>query len=186
MISYLKLISEESTRCGKIVKDLLLFARKGNAEYSNNYPSDIIDKTLLLLRHHFEINNISVTSKYCSENLEVYCDSQKIVQALIAVIVNSIEAIVSDGSIDIQLTKNGQYGDIRITDSGKGISEADQPYIFEPFFSTKGKTSGTGLGLPVAYGIINQHKGKMRLEQTSVRGTTMLIQLPLTNHKEVI
>ncbi|QQS37244.1 MAG: HAMP domain-containing protein [Ignavibacteriales bacterium] len=186
MISYLKLISDESTRCGKIVKDLLLFARKGTTDYSNNYLSDIIDKSLMLLRHHFEMNKIKVIHRYCSENPEVYCDSQKIVQALVAVIVNSIEAIGTEGTIDIHLTTDEEFANIRITDTGKGIAEEDQPYIFEPFFSTKGKTSGTGLGLPVAYGIVNQHKGKMRVEQTSARGTTMLIQLPLTNFNEAI
>ena len=133
-----------------------------------------------------EINKIKISHKYCTENPEVVCDSQKIVQALIAIIVNSIEAIVSDGTIEIHLTTDEDYANIKIIDNGKGIAEADQPYIFEPFFSTKGKTSGTGLGLPVAYGIINQHKGKLRVEQTSVKGTTFLIQLPLNNHKEIL
>lgn len=184
LISHLDLISEESLRCGKIVKDLLLFSRKGSAELANYLLPDIIDKSLMLLRHHFELNKIKVTCNYCQDNPEVYCDAQKIVQALIAVILNSIEAIVSDGCIDIRLTAEKNCANIRIADTGKGIAEENRQFIFEPFFSTKGKTSGTGLGLPVAYGIIKQHKGNMLVEETSNNGTTMLIQLPLNKHIE--
>jgi two-component system, NtrC family, sensor kinase len=179
MISFLNLISDETARCGKIVKDLLLFSRTGEGEYLPNNIRDILDKALIIINHHFEINKIKLVRNYDDVEYPLVCDGQKIEQALIAVLINGIEAMNEGGTLTIGLCKEDQWLVMRITDEGKGISEKDLPMIFEPFYSTKGDNKGTGLGLPVAYGIINQHKGKIIVENTSTRGTTFKIILPL-------
>jgi two-component system, NtrC family, sensor kinase len=179
MISFLNLISDETARCGKIVKDLLLFSRTGEGEYLPNNIRDILDKALIIINHHFEINKIRLVRNYDDVEYPLVCDGQKIEQALIAVLINGIEAMNEGGTLTIGLCKEDQWLVMRITDEGKGISEKDLPMIFEPFYSTKGDNKGTGLGLPVAYGIINQHKGKIIVENTSTRGTTFKIILPL-------
>ena len=69
---------------------------------------------------------------------------------------------------------------LEVTDEGIGISGKDLPHIFEPFYSTKEASNGTGLGLAVAYGIITHHKGKIEVEKTSSSGTTFKIVLPLS------
>jgi signal transduction histidine kinase len=81
----------------------------------------------------------------------------------------------------VVLEKEEANAVIRIIDQGKGISEKDLPYIFEPFYSTKNDYKGTGLGLAVAYGIIKQHRGKIFVENTSAEGTTFKITLPIKN-----
>jgi two-component system, NtrC family, sensor kinase len=179
LIKFLNLISDETSRCGKIVKDLLLFSRTGAGEYLPNNLRDILDKALIIINHHFEINKIKIIKKYEEVEYPVICDGQKIEQALIAVLINGVESMNEGGSIFISISKEDQYLALRITDEGKGIPEKDMPMIFEPFYSTKGDNKGTGLGLPVAYGIINQHKGKIIVESTSSRGTTFKIILPI-------
>jgi len=179
VIKFLNLISDETARCGKIVKDLLLFSRTGEGEYLPHNLRDIIEKALIIINHHFEINKIRLVKNYDTNEYPIICDGQKIEQAIIAVLINGIESMNDGGTLTIDIRKEEQHLVLRITDEGKGISEKDLPMIFEPFYSTKGDSKGTGLGLPVAYGIINQHKGKIIVENTSPKGTTFKIIFPL-------
>lgn len=181
IIEFLDLISDESSRCGRIVKDLLLFSHKDEARYSQNELSGIIDKSIILINHHLEINHINLTRDYKTVHLNIECDSQKIEQALIAILINAIEAMHEGQTLNVTLEEEENMGVIRITDQGKGISEKDLPYIFEPFYSTKNDKKGTGLGLAVAYGIIKHHNGKISVENTSIEGTTFKIILPIKN-----
>jgi two-component system, NtrC family, sensor kinase len=183
LIKFLHLISDETARCGKIVKDLLLFSRTGEGEFLPNNLRDLIDKALIIINHHFEINRIKVIKNYEDVEYPLICDGQKIEQALIAVLINATEAMTDGGNLSINISREDQWLVLRISDEGKGISEKDLPMIFEPFYSTKGENKGTGLGLPVAYGIINQHKGKIIVESTSQRGTTFKIIFPLYKPK---
>jgi two-component system NtrC family sensor kinase len=82
------------------------------------------------------------------------------------------------GKIIINVTTEGNNVIIRIIDQGIGISDKDLPHIFEPFYTTKEASTGTGLGLAVAYGIITNHNGKIEVEKTSNQGTTFRIALP--------
>ncbi len=186
IIEFLTLISDESSRCGKIVKDLLLFSHKDEGKFSQNDLSKIIDKSLVLINHHLEINRITLVREYKKDNLSIECDSQKIEQALIAILINAIEAMSEGQTLKVVLEEDEDNAVIRITDQGKGISEKDLPYIFEPFYSTKNDNKGTGLGLAVAYGIIKQHHGKISVEETSVEGTTFKLVLPIKNFSQEV
>ncbi len=77
------------------------------------------------------------------------------------------------------------HATLRVSDDGSGINRKDLPHIFEPFYTTKNNSRGTGLGLSVAYGIIKQHNGKIFVEHTSVKGTTFKITLPLLQEKGI-
>ena len=182
IIEFLNLISDESARCGKIVKDLLLFSHKDEGKFAKDDLSKIIDKSLVLINHHLEINHINLKKEYKTENLNIECDSQKIEQALIAILINAIEAMNAGQTLRVSLDIEENSAVVRITDQGKGISEKDLPNIFEPFYSTKNDNKGTGLGLAVAYGIIKQHRGKIVVENTSSEGTTFKIIIPIKNN----
>jgi two-component system, NtrC family, sensor kinase len=180
IIKYLNLISEETYRCGNIVKDLLLFSKTRDDKLINSELSEIIDKCSELINHHLEINNIKLKKNYASTPISITCNPEKIEQALLSLLINSIEAMkMREGTIVINLSREDGNGVIRIKDEGTGISASDLPYIFEPFFTTKESLKGTGLGLSVAYGIIKSHKGKIEIENTSTNGTTFKITLPL-------
>jgi two-component system NtrC family sensor kinase len=180
------MISDEAARCGKIVKDLLLFSHSDTEEFIATDLISILDKSISLINHHLEINNIRLEKQFDVDVLNLKCNPQKIQQMIISILINAIEATSSktDGKIVIMLEKENGNAIIRITDSGMGIAEKDLPYIFEPFYTTKEITHGTGLGLSIVYGIVNQHKGKIEVEETSEKGTTFKISLPmnLNNH----
>jgi two-component system NtrC family sensor kinase len=182
ILSFLDLISEESARCGKIVKDLLLFSHRGDDEMNEESLETIIDKSVTLIHHHLEINKITLAKDYPGKDINVNCNSQKIQQALMSLLINAIEAMPNGGTITVALSKTDDLAVIRIIDEGTGILEKDLPNIFEPFYSTKEASKGTGLGLAVVYGIINNHGGQVVVEKTSPRGTTFKITLPIKNH----
>ncbi len=182
VIEFLELISSESSRCGKIVKDLLLFSHEEKDIFSKEDVAQIIDKSITLIKHHLEINNISLIKEFPVETIEINCNAQKIQQAMMSLFINSIEAMPNGGKIIVKLSREKEQAVIRIIDEGTGISEKDLPHIFEPFYSTKETTKGTGLGLAVVYGIITNHNGHIGVENTSLKGTTFKIILPKNEH----
>ena len=178
ILEYLELISHESARCGQIVKDLLIFSHSEADELSRENLLKIIDSSVTVINHHLQIHGITLVRDYPEQPIEIYCDANKIQQALMSLLINSIEAMTNKGKITINLTREKNNIVIRIIDEGTGIAEKDLPHIFEPFYSTKEASFGTGLGLAVVYGIITTHKGKIEIENTSNQGTTFKIVLP--------
>ncbi|MFZ0454625.1 MAG: HAMP domain-containing sensor histidine kinase [Ignavibacteriaceae bacterium] len=178
IIEYLQLISDESSRCGKIVKDLLLFSHKENSEYHDENINSLMDKSITVINHHLDINKITLIKEYSKDNMMISCNAHKIQQAFMALLINAIEAMPNGGKITVKIDETGDYAIIRIADEGTGISEKDLPHIFEPFYSTKEAPKGTGLGLAVTYGIINHHYGIIKVEKTSSDGTIFKIELP--------
>lgn len=178
IIEFLELISHESARCGQIVKDLLIFSRSERDVFAKENLLNIIDNSVTVLKHHLDIHGITLVKEYDALPIELYCNAHKIQQALMSLLMNSIEAMPNGGKIIISLTLEKNNIVLRIIDEGTGISDKDLPHIFDPFFSTKEASNGTGLGLAVSYGIVANHKGKIEVEKTSNQGTTFRIVLP--------
>ncbi|MCL6494194.1 MAG: HAMP domain-containing protein [Ignavibacterium sp.] len=184
IIKILQLIADESSRCGRIVKDLLQFSHQDELQFVYLSIKEIIDRSLKLMSHHFQINNVKIKLDFKIDDIYVECDAQRIEQALIAILVNAVEAMPEGGTITISVAKEFDNAVIRIIDEGKGIPPEVLPHIFEPFFTTKDKVKDTGLGLAVVYGIVQQHGGKVFVEQTSIKGTTFKISLPINHIKQ--
>jgi len=183
IIEILDLIGDESARCGRIVKDLLLFSHREEDRFINCNIVELIDKAALLIKHHFEVNKITLVKKYDVDDLEIMCNPQKIEQALISLMINAIEAMNGKhGKITVKVSKVNGTCIIRVIDEGCGIAEKDIDNIFEPFYTTKTNSKATGLGLAVVYGIVQSHKGKIEVEKTSPEGTTFKITLPLNQN----
>ncbi|MFA6599204.1 MAG: HAMP domain-containing sensor histidine kinase [Ignavibacteriaceae bacterium] len=178
IIEYLELISHESARCGKIVKDLLIFSHGERDEFAKENLVKIIDKSVTVIKHHLEMHGITLIKDYQELPNEIYCNAHKMQQALMSLLINSIEAMPNGGKIILNLTREKNNVVLRIIDEGTGIADKDLPHIFEPFYSTKEASTGTGLGLAVVYGIITNHKGKIVVEKTSNQGTTFKVILP--------
>ncbi len=178
LIEYLSLISDESARCGKIVKDLLLFSHKEDSELVEHDVNSLMDKSITLINHHLEIHKVKLHKNYETEYAVVFCNPQKIQQAFMALLINAIESMPDGGNIYIKIKEESDNIVIKIIDEGTGIPEKDIEHIFEPFYSTKEASKGTGLGLSVTYGIITYHKGELKVESTSAKGTCFKIILP--------
>lgn len=180
MLKHLKLIENETKRCGDIVKGLLDFSKKDQEDFEPLNLHDILQDTADLMSHSIKIANISFSKKFVAKSDLIYCSPNQIKQACMAILVNSTEAVSENGEIIVQ-TSNPDKDSIliEIIDNGVGIRAEDIPHIFEPFFSTKQEVHGIGLGLSIAHGIIQNHKGKIQVKSEHGIGTTIAILLPL-------
>jgi two-component system NtrC family sensor kinase len=180
MLKHLKLIENETKRCGDIVKGLLDFSRKDQNDFEPRHLHEILKETYDLMTHPIKIANIGFESDFQAYSDLIYCNPNQIKQACIAILVNASEAVKENGEIVIR-TKNRDEETItiEISDNGSGIAEEDISHIFEPFFSTKQDVSGIGLGLAIVHGIVQNHKGKIQVKSELGHGTTISVNLPV-------
>ena len=115
------------------------------------------------------------------KSLYISCNADQLNQALLAMLINAVESMSSGGLLSVELgrSEDGKFMEIMISDTGSGIQKENIPHIFEPFFTTKKDGKGVGLGLAVAYGIIQQHNGDIKVSSGVNQGTTFTIVLPV-------
>lgn len=181
-IEKLEHIRSESMRCGNIVRNLLTFARGSTTNFQECNLSDIIDRALRIVNHHIELAKIKVVRQIDIKPDTISCDSDQLLQAFVALLVNAVEAMSDGGNLEISAQHLGQDTKrviIQIKDTGIGIPEELKDRILEPFFSTKKDQNGVGLGLAVVYGIIQRHNGKIWLKSQKDQGTTFYMELPV-------
>lgn len=180
MLKHLKLIENETKRCGDIVKGLLDFSRKDQNDFEPKHLHEILQETYELMTHPIKIANISFLTDFSATSDLIYCSPNQIKQACVAILVNASEAVLENGEITIKtLNRNEDTVTFEISDNGLGIAEEDIPHIFEPFFSTKQNVSGIGLGLSIVHGIVQNHKGKIQVKSELEKGTILSVTLPL-------
>ncbi len=178
--SELTMIANETTRCGNIVKNLLLFSRQKVGEFKENNIQLIVEQSIKLIDHHLKMHNITLSTKFDDHLPLVHCDAEQIQQALLALQINAVEAMPNGGELRIAVLYDaGKTVTIKIEDTGTGIRNEDMPHIFEPFYTTKREGKGTGLGLAVVYGIIERHNGKISVTTEVNKGTTFSLLLPI-------
>ncbi len=179
---HLEVIASESARCGEIVKNLLLFARQSKVSLQPNNLNQLLLESIRLVQHKIDLINLE-THMQLEESLPpVVCDAQLIRQALVALLINAIEAVTpGEGILEVlsRLSADRNRVEISIRDNGIGMDEETKRHIFEPFFTTKEQGKGVGLGLAVVYGIISQHSGEIDVKAALGEGTTFTIQLPV-------
>lgn len=181
IIRELELIRTESLRCGNIVRNLLAFARGKSTNFQETSLEDIINRSFDIMRHHMRLAKVEAEKVINLQNNKILCDPDQLLQAIIALLVNAVEAMPHGGRLRIVAAEAENSPDqilISIQDTGVGIPEEIVDKIFEPFFTTKKDQKGVGLGLPVVYGIIQRHHGKMWVKSKPNEGTTFYIQLP--------
>jgi two-component system NtrC family sensor kinase len=180
MLKHLKMIENETKRCGDIVRGLLDFSKKDQQDYEPKALHEILQETFDLMTHTIKIANINFVKFFAATSDLIYCSPNQIKQACIGIIVNASEAIVDSGEIQLKTSNpDSETIKIEIIDDGVGIAPLNLLHIFEPFFSTKQQMQGIGLGLSIAHGIIQSHKGRIQVKSVPGQGTTMSIILPL-------
>jgi two-component system NtrC family sensor kinase len=183
--SELSIIADETARCGNVVKNLLLFSRQKVGAFQESDIRIAIENSLKLIDHHLRIHNIALQTSFPDDKLSLICDIQQIEQALLAIEINAVEAMPEGGvlTLSAQLDTANKNVNISIKDTGSGINDKDLPHIFEPFFTTKENGKGTGLGLAVAYGIIERHNGTIEVRSKQRQGSEFIITLPIKKER---
>jgi PAS domain S-box-containing protein len=177
----LEKVRRQADRATDIVNNLLNFSRTGNAaEFTPVDVHRVLDDTLQLLEPQLRRSQIRIVRDYGNGLPQVYANAVKLQQVFTNLILNARDSIANgDGRITLA-TRNGEEGvlTVEVADNGVGIAADDVAKIYDPFFTTKGVGRGTGLGLAVTYGIVQEHSGHISVASTPGLGTTFRITLP--------
>ena len=176
----LEVIINETIRCKTIIQELLEFSQDKEPKKILTNINGIIEKALSILENEFRLQHIRVEKDLSSDMQDMLLDVSLMEQVFVNIILNAVEAVKDKGVITIssQMVPNQLYGKIEIADNGCGIPLENVGKIFEPFFSTK--TKGTGLGLAVSYGIVQNHQGTIQVLRQPEGGTRFIIEIPST------
>ena len=174
-------ILKDAERCRDTVKELLEFTRQTRHLMRPNDLNQALERALFLLRNQPLFQNIAISENLDEKLPMVQVDIQQINHLLMNIILNAAQAMEGKGDLSISTTHLPEKGMARIDigDTGPGIPVEILPHIFEPFFTTKEEGQGTGLGLSLAYSIVENHGGTIKARNHSTQGTTFIIELPL-------
>ncbi len=176
-------ITQQSFRAAEIANGLLNFSRTSTTEFRDTDLNQVIRDTLSLLEHQFKTAQIEVDLDLAGGLPSINGNPGKLQQVFLNLLLNAKEAMPGGGRLRVATLVNGHVAAI-VTDSGSGIAPEHLKRIYDPFFTTKttpkpGDRRGTGLGLSVSYGIIQEHAGKIHVESAIGAGTTFHLEFPL-------
>ncbi|MEO8295013.1 MAG: ATP-binding protein [Gemmatimonadota bacterium] len=181
---HLRIIHEQADRAGRIVRDLLTFARKGGHEKIRVNVNDVVSRTTALMQYDLRLRAIEFEHRLDPDIPAVLADPYELQQVVLNLITNASQAVADlpEGRPRIIIVTTAARADgvtISVQDSGQGIADDLLPQIFTPFFTTKEVGRGTGLGLSISYGIIESHGGQLTYALSPLGGAEFTIQLPV-------
>jgi two-component system NtrC family sensor kinase len=173
-------VRRQAERATNIVNNLLNFSRTGDAtEFTEIDIGRVLDDTLQLLEPQLRGNQIQIVRDYDPDAPLVFGNAGKLQQVFTNLLLNARDALPAGGSIRISTTPAEDHSlTVEVSDSGMGIAPENVAKIYDPFYTTKGVGRGTGLGLAVSYGIVQEHSGHISVESNPGRGTAFRITLP--------
>ena len=180
---YLNLMETETRRISQIVSNLLAFSRQSRMEMKSLNLNQLIDKTLLLSANLLKIDGVKVEKRLDPNLPDLVGSEDRLQQVFMNFISNAAEVMETNGGgvLKIATEHSLKEGKIFVSfkDTGTGIASENLSKVFEPFFTTKKKGKGVGLGLSVAYGIIQEHGGSIDVKSKLGKGTIFRIEFPL-------
>jgi two-component system NtrC family sensor kinase len=176
---YLKTIDEEIFRCKKIIGALLDFSRSRRPEVRDTDLNQLAEKATDLVGHQMRLKQIELRRRLDPTLPRIQADDGQLRQALIALLMNALDATSTGGSVEV-ITTPSPSGRVTLTvaDDGAGIAREHLDKIFSPFFTTKPVGQGTGLGLAICHGIVTSHGGEITVDSELGRGTRVSLVLP--------
>ncbi len=183
--SNLSKMEREVQRCSRIIRNLLDFSRQTPPQLRRVDMAQVIEEALLILGHQASLQNIEVVKKYAPDAPLVEADFDQMRQVLNNMFTNSMQAMKDGGKIILRLSRAKpeflpgarRVLKVEIEDTGCGIPDESLGNLFTPFFTTKEKGEGVGLGLAVVYGIIQRHNGRIEVSSKVGQGTVFTIYL---------
>jgi two-component system, NtrC family, sensor kinase len=181
----LDVVISETSRCAKIVRDLLKFSRESIPEKRRESIFRILEQSLNLVSQQPMFHDIEIQVGLCQDMPEIYVDADQLQQVFFNLFVNAGQAMPKGGALKIttEFDEERDLAEIKISDTGSGIPEESLDKIFDPFFSTKAK-DGVGLGLSITYGIIKNHGGEIKAQNRPEGGAEFVIRLPVSGKWE--
>ena len=175
----LQKVRRQADRASNIVNNLLNFSRTGSAtEFNEVDVHRVLDDTLQLLEPQLRHSHIEIERQYSDNLPHIYGNAGKLQQVFTNLLLNARDAIPDGGHIILKTSLADRDVQVEVIDDGIGIAPENIAKIYDPFFTTKGVGRGTGLGLAVTYGIVQEHDGHIAVQSAPGRGTTFRITLP--------
>ena len=177
-------ITKQTFRASEIVNNLLNFSRTTGTEFAEISLNKVIGDTLALLEHQFKVAHVQVRTDLYENLPPIQGSAGRLQQVFLNLFLNAKDAMAANGGVLNVTTQNGEFVSVSVSDSGSGIAQENIHRIYDPFFTTKttpaeGQNRGTGLGLSVSYGIIQEHAGHIRVESRPGEGTTFTLDFPM-------
>jgi PAS domain S-box-containing protein len=174
-------VLQDAERCRETVKELLEFTRQTRQLMRPNDVNQALSRTLFLLRSQSLFQDIAIETRLHDGLPLVHSDIQQLNHMFMNIILNAAQAMAGRGRLELATAPaaDGAHIEIVIADNGPGIPPEVLPHIFEPFFTTKEEGQGTGLGLSLVYGIVENHGGRIKAESVPGEGTRFTITLPI-------
>lgn len=180
-----ELIMDEINRMSMLTAEFLQFSKPHVSQYRVHSIGQCIQRVISLLDSEVSRLGHQIVFEPADEPLNMLMDQDKMLQLLLNLVKNALEAMPEQGVVTIRLYSSEEgLAVIEVADTGMGIPEKDLDKIFVPFYTTK--DSGTGLGLSICHKIVQDHEGRIEVESEAAKGTKFTITLPLAEHKEDI
>jgi signal transduction histidine kinase len=178
-------ILSESERAARIVRNLLAFARKRQSTRTLVDVNQVVRETLALRAYELRAANIDTITALASTLPSIFADAHQIQQVLLNLLINAEQAMVAAhgrGSLAVRTWSDAARAIVvvEVSDDGPGVAPEVATKIFDPFFTTKAVGKGTGLGLTVAYAIVQEHGGRIRVDTSAKRGAAFIVELPVS------
>lgn len=173
----LKSIHSEVRRIQRVTQDYLKFARIPKPMRDSEVLHELLSERLAFLQSLFDEQKVKLDTKFDPALPPVSVDGEQIWQAVLNIVQNAVEAMPQGGTLTVSTRRDGNFAEVRVADTGKGMIDEQLRQVFKPFFSTK--QSGTGLGLPLTQQIIVEHGGQIECKSIAGKGTTFTIRLPI-------
>jgi signal transduction histidine kinase len=184
---FYQIAMDETMRVNNLITELLDLVRPKESHFAYGDLHDLIEKMVLLVSPQTREKRIQIKRQYDQSTEQIWMDSEKMKQIVLNLLSNALEFTPQDGKIDIATKHQSENGDsrtisIEVSDNGVGIQPSDINKVFDPYFTTKHKSSmhkGTGLGLFITYQHVLDHRGTIEVKSKVNEGTTFLITLPV-------
>lgn len=179
-IKYLKIIVKNSENANRVIKDLLNLAKPRETFFKIGDIGEVIKNTCNLFKAKCLKQHVRLTRRLPRSLPQILLDKGRVIEAFSNIILNALEAMLDGGKLTITAYCDFKNNEVVVSflDTGKGICQENMNKIFTPFFTTK--KNGMGLGLCLAHQVINDHKGKIKIESKVDQGTEIIIRLPIS------
>jgi len=182
----LGIIEHETRRCNEIISNLMQFSRQEKGELSRTSVNEVIKKAIQIVDHQLSLKNIRIESDLAENIAPISGNANQLQQVLMNLMINAQQAIGDEGgTVSLATLCHGGSVIITVSDTGPGVDDDVAAKIFEPFFTTKPAGQGTGLGLSVTYGIIQDHGGDILVTRADGGGAKFVITLPVEDDEAI-